>query len=427
MPSPSTSLPPWATLLVALVLAYRVVLATLQEALQGLPSLQRRRLLEEEAIHDPRLEAHLEHPQALTFGVRLLGQLLLAVLLVLLWPLGQALPGGTWTLLGLTALYIWFLDLILPAILTAGDPAGWVFRLFRFYAPVHWLMAPFAGPLALLLGRLRAKQDRVREADEEEAGEDAVTALLEEGEAEGILEEDDRELIRNVVGFGDTVVREVMTPRTSFQGIEADASPAEVWSAFRSGRHSRLPVFEGSVDQVVGILLLKDILQLDPDGPLDLRRIAKAPLFVPESKPIQDLLRDMQRSRLQMAIVVDEFGSVSGLVTLEDLLEEVFGEIEEEHEAPSSWEELPDGALRVPGNLHVEDLEARLGQAWVREGFDTVAGLVMSRLGRVPQVGDALTVPGARIAVLAMDGARVLEVRVQPDGPTLPEAGEGPR
>ena len=135
---------------------------------------------------------------------------------------------------------------------------------------------------------------------------------------------------------------------------------------------------------------------------------------------------EMQRARVQMAIVVDEFGSVSGLVTLEDLLEEVFGEIEEEHEPPSSWEVLPDGALRVPGSLHVEDLEARLGLQWERGGFDTVAGLVMSRLGRVPVVGDTVAVPGAHITVLAMEGARVLDVRVQPVA-TPPEEPAGSR
>lgn len=410
-----SSLHPWLIAAVCLVLAYRVAMAGLLEGFHALPSLQRRRILEEEVIRHPRLADLLGRPHAFGLGVSLWNQILLVLLLGLVWPLREALPGGAWTLVGLTLLYIWAMDMALPTLLTAARPAEWMERLFPFYAPVEKLLGILVEPLARFGERQREAQDRAREDEAEEPSGDAVTALLEEGEAEGILEEDDRELIRNVVGFGDTVVREVMTPRTLLHGIEASAPYDAIAQAFRESRHSRLPVFEGAVDRIIGILMLKDFLRIQPGEPLDLAQLAKAPLFVPESKPIPELLRELQRARMQMAIVVDEFGSVSGLVTLEDLLEEVFGEIREEHEEDGVVEPGQDGALLLPGHYHVEDLQARLGRTWPHEGYDTVAGLVMARLGRVPKPGDEVVVEGARVSVVRMAGARVLQLRVDPE------------
>lgn len=409
-----SSLPPWLIAAIALVLVYRVAMASLLEGVHALPSLQRRRILEEEGVRHPRLADLLGRSHAFGLGVSLWNQILLVLLLGLVWPLREVLPGGPWTLMGLTLLYIWAMDLALPTLLTAARPAEWMERLFPFYAPVSGLMGLLVEPLARFVERQRVAHDRAREEEDEEPSGDAVTALLEEGEAEGILEEDDRELIRNVVGFGDTVVREVMTPRTLLHGIEASASYDTIAQAFRESRHSRLPVFQDTVDHITGILLLKDFLCLQPGQPMNLTGLAKPPLFVPESKPIPDLLRELQRARMQMAIVVDEFGSVSGLVTLEDLLEEVFGEIREEHEEDGLFEAGEDGVLLLPGHFHVEDLQARLGRTWSHEGYDTVAGLVMARLGRVPGPGDEVLVEGARVSVVRMAGARVMQVRVDP-------------
>jgi len=409
----STVFHSWLPPVVGGLILYRGTMACLLEAFHALPSIQRRRLLEEESIPNPLLAKLLARPHALGLGIALWNQALLLVLLVLLWPTSVALPGGICTFLALTLVYSWVMDLALPTLLTGASPATWIFRFFPFYAPSHRILGPLIAPLARYVERQREAQDRARDAVDEEPSDDAVTALLEEGEAEGILEEEDRELIRNVVGFGDTVVREVMTPRTSIQAIDAAADSEEVWAVFRASRHSRLPLVAGAPDEVLGVLLLKDLLQTEPGQALDLRSLAKPALFVPESKHTLELLREMQRSRNQMAIVVDEFGSVSGIVTLEDLLEEVFGEIREEHESSLEIQDLPDGSLLVAGQVHIEDLEARLGAQWEREGFDTVGGLVMARLGRVPRPQEYVDVPGARFTVLQMDGPRVLKVRVE--------------
>ena len=414
MINPSTSIiPAWLPILAGVLLFYRAAMASLLEAFHALPSLQRRRLLEEDSIPDPLLTRLLARPHALGLGIALWNQALLVLLLLLLWPVQAVLPGGAWTFLALTLLYLWAMDLALPTLLTGASPAKWIFRFFPYYSPAHRLLAPLIAPLALYVEKQREAQGREREAIDEEPSDDAVTALLEEGEAEGILEEEDRELIRNVVSFADTVVREVMTPRTSIQAVDAGASSDEVWEVFRASRHSRLPLIAGSPDEVLGVVLLKDLVQMDPGQEVDLRALVRPALFVPESKHILELLRELQRSRNQIAIVVDEFGSVSGLVTLEDLLEEVFGEIRDEHESAPEIQEVAAGCWLVSGQVHIEDLESRLEVQWERDGFDTVAGLVMARMGRVPRLRETITDQGFRFTVAGTEGARLLQVKVE--------------
>jgi CBS domain containing-hemolysin-like protein len=401
--------------LIGLVLIYRAAMATLLEAFHALPSLQRRRLLEEDAIRDPMLAGLLAKPHALGLALALWNQALLLLLLSLAWPLREQVAGGGLTIALATLLYIYGLDLVLPTLLTAGNPATWINRVFPLYAFAHPLMGLLVAPLARFRERRRESLERARDPEDEEAHDEAVTALLEEGEAEGILEEEDRELIRNVVGFGDTVVREVMTPRTLIQGLPASANLEETWKAFRDGRHSRMPVYRETIDHIIGILLLKDLMQLEPGSRFDLAALLKPARFVPESKHILELLRELQRTRTQLAMVVDEYGSLSGLVSLEDLLEEVFGEIQDEHELQADIQELGPGEYLVSGQIHVEDLEEQLGLEVERDGFDTLAGLVMARLGHVPNPLETLEIPGARLTVQKMDGLRILQVHLQRD------------
>jgi CBS domain containing-hemolysin-like protein len=407
-----TASPSWFLVAALAVLLYRGAMATLLAAFHAMPSLQRRRLLEEEAIADLRLAGLLERPRVLGMGLAFWNQVLLLVLVVLLWPVHQTLPGGAWTLGALVLAGLWLVDLLVPALLIARDPARWLTRLFPLYAPAQAVLEPLVAPIARMIDRRHA-EERAKDDDDEEATEEAVTALLEEGEAEGILEAEDRELIRNVVTFGDTVVREVMTSRTRIVALPLGATIPEAWAAFTESRHSRLPVYEGGIDQVRGVLLLKDLMQL-PDGTQrPLAALMKPPHFVPESKPVADLLRDLQRARTQLALVVDEFGGVSGLVTMEDLLEEVFGEIQDEHEAPAGLVEQAPGVWLVSGQAHVEDVAETVGLSWERDGFDTLAGLVMARLGRVPKPQESVAVEGARLTVLRMEGTRIVQIRVE--------------
>jgi CBS domain containing-hemolysin-like protein len=408
---PSSSTPAWRIVAILAVLFYRGAMATLLAAFHTLPSIQRRRLLEEGAIASKELTVLLEHPRGLGMGLRLWSHFLLVVLLVLSWPLKPAIPGGYLSLALLTLLLLWGLDLAVPTLLTSANPEGWLTRLFPLYAPIHPLLMPILNPLAKRMDA-RAEEERAKEAAEETKPE-AVTALIEEGEAEGILEQEDAELIRNVVSFGDTVVREVMTPRTRMVTVDGGATIPEAWQAFMHSRHGRLPVVDGSVDRITGVLLLKDLIQLPDHDGRRVRDLQKPIAFVPESKPVADLMRELQRRRGKMAIVVDEFGGVSGLATLEDLLEEVFGEIRDEHEGAPEIQPQADGSLAVSGQTHVEDLASHLGLTWERDGFDTVAGLLMARLGRIPKPGDAVVEDGVKLTVARMEGPRVNQVRVE--------------
>jgi putative hemolysin len=412
MADPGGSAPPsWLLFAALALLLYRIGVTALLSAFHALPSLQRRRLLEEDAIRDPHLAVLLERPRTLGMGLEFWNKALLLVLLGLLWPFRLALPGGGWSLGFLVLAGLWGLDLALPALLTSGDPGRWLIRLFPLYSAIQPLLGPLVEPVARLIDR--RSEERAKDSEPEDATEEAVTALLEEGEAEGILEAGDRELIRNVVTFGDTLVREVMTPRPRIAALPLDATIPEAWQTFTQTRHSRLPVYEGGIDHIRGVLLLKDLIQLtDGDHP-PLAALMKPPRFVPESKPVMDLLREMQRTRTQLAIVVDEFGGLSGLATMEDLLEEVFGEIQDEHEAPAGVVVQSPGVYLVSGQAHVEDVAQRLGLAWERDGFDTLAGLVLARLGRVPHPQEAVNVEGARLTVLKMEGTRIVQVRVE--------------
>lgn len=404
---------------IAILFLYRGAISALDTAFHALPSIQRRRLLEEESIQNLHLAKEMARPQTLGMGIVLWNQILLVLFLVLTWPLGASLPGGLPLLALLTLAYVWTMDLALPTLLTGRAPAAWIQRLYPFYAPAHLLLLPLVGPLAHYVARDRDSLERDLRGDEDDS-DDAVTALLEEGQEEGILEEHDRELIRNVVTFGDTVVREIMTPRTSLRGIAVESTREELWEAFRDSRHSRLLVYQGTVDVIVGIVLLKDLLQIPDEGPFDLWSLVKPAGFVPESKPIPELLREFQANRTLLAVVVDEFGTVSGIVTVEDLLEEIFGEILDEHDEQSDIEAVGDGEYVVSGYVHVETLAARFGLHLDREGFDTLAGLVMARLGHIPAPQEVLELEGARLQVLHMEGPRILKVHLTLLGPEEP-------
>lgn len=403
----------WLAVAIVSIAIYRILIAIMLEATRSITSLQRRLLLEEDIIKDPMLARMLTRPRTLNLGLALWNQSLLFLLISLVWSMQTTIScNGSILAIG-TLIYIWSLDLLLPTLLTTGNPSVWIERLFPAYKVVYPILTPIIIPLAKWVEHQWDHQDTSREERSEEVNDEGVTALLEEGEAEGILEEGDRELIRNVVEFGDTVVREVMTPRTLVQSISISATVEDAWKAFRNGRHSRMPVYSDPIDNIVGVLLLKDLMQLSSNTSLTLEKIMKPVCFVPESKHILQLLRELQRTGNQLAMVVDEYGSLSGLISMEDLLEEVFGEIRDEHEVQADIQELSKMEFLVCGHVHVDDLEERIGLACRRDGFDTLAGLIMATLGHVPTTQETLKIPGAHLTVYQMEGMRILQVHIK--------------
>jgi CBS domain containing-hemolysin-like protein len=248
--------------------------------------------------------------------------------------------------------------------------------------------------------------------------------LVNTGEDEGVIQADEEELIQQIFEFGDTVVREVMVPRTDMVAA-ADNEPliAVIDSILECG-HTRLPVYHENIDNVVGIVNAKDLLlalrQGHPDQPLP--ELVRPAHFIPETKRVSELLRDLQQHRLQMAIVVDEYGGTSGLVTIEDLVEEIVGEIQDEYDRePVLLEEVSPNEWRCDARLPLDDLNDLLGTDLEGADVETVGGLVQERLGRIPIVGDSITEEDITITVVATEGLRIKQVDVRrgevPPGP----------
>ena len=238
---------------------------------------------------------------------------------------------------------------------------------------------------------------------------------MDAGERAGVVERDEREMIHRALELEDIQVRAVMVPRPDMFCLELSTPPQQILQGLRENLHSRVPVYAGSIDQIVGILYTKDLLPyvrgIPPD--LDLRAHLHPPYFVPESKRAHALLKEFQAKKLHMAIVVDEYGSTSGLVTLEDVLEELVGEIADEFDVEERLIQPVDArTFRVSGKLPIDELNAALGLALSREAYDTVAGWVLDLFGRIPRRGERIETVGATVTVERVERTRIVEVLV---------------
>jgi putative hemolysin len=245
--------------------------------------------------------------------------------------------------------------------------------------------------------------------------EGEIRAYAEVASEESEIEEEEKELIHSIFEFGDTIAREVMVPRPDIVAIEDDKSLRDVQEMVLIEGKSRIPVYREDLDDVVGIVFAKDVLQAVHKGELDipLAQIVREAHFVPESKKVADLLREMQREKFHVALVTDEYGSVSGLVTLEDLLEELVGEITDEHDQEEpELEETDAGSFRVSGKAAIDDLNELLDTELPDEEWDTVAGLVLDLFGRIPNNGEEVTFQGLRFKAEEVQGRRIAKVLI---------------
>ncbi len=244
----------------------------------------------------------------------------------------------------------------------------------------------------------------------------AAPAATGEGEPEerAISEEEGRELLQTIVDFTGTIVREVMTPRPDIIAIRADATLQDLRSLFREEQYSRMPVYRDNLDNVVGIVFVKDLVALPPGAEPPMTTLMRSAHFVPESKRVSELLKEMQRRQAQMAIVVDEYGGTAGLVTVEDLLEEIVGEIRDEYDVESETvTDEGNGTFAFSGKVSVDEVRDRLDVDIEREGFETVGGYLLSHLGRMPYVGETLEVDGLSFEVLEVERRRITKVRAR--------------
>jgi CBS domain containing-hemolysin-like protein len=279
------------------------------------------------------------------------------------------------------------------------------------------LVSPVLGPVLRVLGReIMADQPVATAEDEdEEASEREIQAYLEAGQAAGIFEIEEGEFVESLVDFFDTVVREVMTPRTEMETAPDTISFDELLEIFAETLKSRIPVYHETVDKVIGMVHVKNCVQYAISGIRPaVSELLNPCIVVPESKPLGELLRDFQQNQQQMAIVVDEYGGTSGLVTLEDILEEIVGEIDDEHDPkqPPDWQELEPGVFRLQGRASLETLGDLFEKEIDEEDMDTVGGLVFSRHGTVPDAGTLVQDPlnGLVFVVEEMDERRIVSV-----------------
>ena len=247
--------------------------------------------------------------------------------------------------------------------------------------------------------------------------EEEVKSLIREGAAKGIFDETEKELIHSVFEFVDTPVKAVMVPRTEIHAIEVQASPSEVLQSFFDSGFSRIPVYEDELDRVIGILYNKDIYRVVHEkSDFSLRKLLHPPFFVPSTLPISQLLKDMQRRRIAMAMVVNEFGEVEGLATLEDIVEEIVGEIRDEYdrEERGPVERMADGSMIVQGSALLKDLKADYGLPFEESpDYHTIAGFVLAKLRRIPRGGERVEHKGYRLTIVDMEGRRIVKVKLE--------------
>ena len=318
---------------------------------------------------------------------------------------------------------------VLPAVAAAGALLAlaelgariigrtWAPQVVRvLLPPLHWL----AWPLRKLQRRAEDGGDDEPEPAVVEAAKEEIRVAIQDGTAEGALEAEEREMIEGILKFGEADVGEIMTPRTDMECLEAHLPLQEAVRALAEFRHSRIPVYEGNLDTIVGIAYVKDLLTAVADPSPEhktLRDVVREPLFVPETKTVSALLEQFQREHVQIAIVLDEYGGVAGLLSVEDILEEIVGEIQDEYDQEDHESRLvrhPSGAVEVDARMRIDEVNDLLGlDIPADEDYDTVGGFVTAVLARVPAPGDELEQDGVRLRVLESDRRRVRRVLIE--------------
>jgi CBS domain containing-hemolysin-like protein len=356
----------------------------------------------------------------LSLGSRIAPIGLFLALLALLQGWNRARPAA-WAL-GIVLLLVAVIEAV-NRLLVWHDPEKALRALTRLYRAALLLLSPLVTLLCTVVPPwLVQRRDEEVNGTDEGASDEEIEAFIDVGTREGILEPEEGEWLWSIVGFGDTQARSVMTPRIDMVCSPVDCSLDALAERFIESGHSRIPIYEDSIDHIVGILHIRDVLraQRTPEPP-SVQEMVKPPLFIPETKPLSELLKELQARFQQVAIVVDEYGGTAGLVTVEDLLEEIVGEIMDEHEAiAAELEPLEDGAYRLDGRAHIELLD-ELFQVEIEDPeYETVAGLIFSAVGSVPSVGEVVESHGLRFTVEGVADRRIQTVRVE----RIPEAGE---
>jgi CBS domain containing-hemolysin-like protein len=407
--------------LALLLLIALSLLATVDMAFDQLSDVGLRRLIGEngdrpEGGSRAFLRQALNNRPRFSFALSAMIQLLLVVVAVLITSISLSLfPNPRWVLVGLLAglLLAGIFRQLIPLFISTHNPESTLLFLLPVVRPFFPVMTFIADPFQKLFDRSKRKDHVTETGDEdEEYDDDDLQALIDVGEAEGILEEEEGELIHSIIEFGDTLVSEVMTPRPDIVAVLDTATVCEAREIMLDSKYSRLPVYREHMDNVEGIIYVRDLLQCWSEAreQENIRPLIRQVYFVPETKPVDELLKEMQKAHVQLAMVIDEYGGVCGLVTVEDILEEIVGEIEDEDIAGEELQEIVDageGKYEVFGSTEIGKIERLFDMEIEADDFTTIAGLVINASGKVPPVGEQFTFRGLEVEVLEADERRI--------------------
>jgi len=390
-----------------------VFLGTVQAAFSMLMRLSLR-LMAERGGRSDRLGRYLDDPLQLFVPVRLLlGGCLVAagVLIARVSDIRDARSIAVFVVS--LAAFVIVCEHLIPALISRNDPEAVLDVVLPVFTPLARLARPLTAAIVDIIELRRDREPPGGEAPPEAMA--TAAAASEQAEEQGVIsQQEGRELLQSIVDFTETVVREVMTPRPDIVAIRVDASLQDLRSLFREQQYSRMPVYGDNLDNIVGVVFVKDLVALPPTAEPPMTTLMRAAYFVPESKRVSELLKEMQRRQVQMAIVVDEYGGTAGLVTVEDLLEEIVGEIRDEYDVESETVVDEGGGIFVfSGKVSVDEVRDRLGIEIEREGFETVGGYLLSHLGRMPYVGETFDVDGLEVEVLEVERRRITKIRLR--------------
>ena len=365
------------------------------------------------------LAEYLQDPLRLFIPVRVVQGLVFdcATVVVALF-IGTVTLKSFGVLLAAVVTFVMVCEHVLPFLIVRSDPGRALEIMLPPFSAFARLLGPVTAALIRLVGsprRERAEAAAEGEAPEEGGGAPAAPAAAEAEQVEG----EERELVRSVVAFGGTLVREVMTPRPDIVAVPHDATLAELRAVFAEEKYSRVPVYKENLDNILGFVFVKDLVALsaEPGDQQVVGRLLRQAHVVPDSKRVAELLRDLQRTQVQIAIVVDEYGGTAGLVTIEDLLEEIVGEIRDEYDVERDpIVDEGSGSFVFSAGVNVDDVAERLDVEIERQGFETVGGFLLARLGRVPAVGETFDVDGLNVEVLEAERRRIHRVRMRRRG-----------
>ena len=342
-------------------------------------------------------------------------------------PAGEGVHSGV--ALAFSFFFLTFLHIVLgelaPKSLALVNPEGvskvvsTPLRLFsRVMSPVIWLFNGAANSILRIFGVAPSSEAHSHSPEE-------LRLLVMQARAHGTLDESDSAMLAGVFDFHEKKARDVMRPRTEIVALDINSTEQEVWQVVREERYSRYPVYRDSVDDLVGVFLAKDLWLHQSATPFTLAEFTREPLYVPDSRPAEKVLDDLRRTRAHMAVVLDEYGGTAGIITMEDLIEEVIGDIADEYDMAARSAIESNGVLELDGTMSLIDVRSD-HRVQIPEGdWTTLGGYAFAQLGRLPRMGDRVPVPGGELEVIAMDGRRIAALRVHRAHPTPP--AETPR